>query len=243
MGKEISYKQFGEQAILVEWKAKISDEILKDILSFKNKIENNKETFYTDLIVGYNSLTIKYRNEFSDFFNEVEQLKCIYNSKEKVEKQSNFLWEIPVCYDMKFGVDLEEISEKSQLSIKEIIQLHSENIYSVFFIGFLPGFLYLGGLNEQLYFDRKPTPRLKVEKGSVAIGGKQTGVYPIESPGGWNIIGRSPINFFDIAKQNSCFSKSGDKIKFVPISIGEFYEVEEKIKQNTYQISKTLLDD
>ncbi|MFK8059947.1 MAG: 5-oxoprolinase subunit PxpB [Polaribacter sp.] len=242
MDKEISFKPFGKKAILIEWKSIISDEILKDILSFKSKIENQKKVFFTDLIVGYNSLTIKYIKEIKNFEEEVKNLKSIYLSTlEKVTKR-NYTWQIPVCYDVSFGIDLEEVSEKSKLTIEQIIKLHSEKLYTVFFIGFLPGFLYLGGLNKQLYFDRKPNPRLKVEKGSLAIGGKQTGVYPVDSPGGWNVIGKTPVNFFDLKNREPCFANAGDKIKFKPISLTEFHQIKKEVEQNKYQLSKTLLN-
>lgn len=235
-----TYKTYGKYAILIEWEAIIDEKILNDILLFKEKITENKEGLFIDLIVGYNSLTIKYKKTLTDFHQEVEVLKSIYKSNFKLLKTKSFVWEIPVCYNLEFGIDLEEMSNKSKLSIQEIIQLHSEKIYTVFFIGFLPGFLYLGGLKEQLFFDRKPNPRLEVVKGSVAIGGKQTGIYPLESAGGWNILGKTPINFFDVEKANPCFAKAGDFIKFKPVSLEEFYELEKEIKENKYQLSKAL---
>ena len=240
MNKKPTYKQFGEKAILVEWQAIIDDEILNDILHYVEKIKASKEINYIDLIQGYNSLTIIYKEFIENFGEEVALLKSVYLSTLKIAKQDYFLWEIPVCYDLEFGIDLQEISKKSSLEIDEIIKIHSETIYKVFFVGFLPGFLYLGGLNEQLFFDRKPNPRLHVAKGSVAIGGMQTGVYPQNSAGGWNIIGKTPINFFDVNKPNPCFAKAGDFIKFKPISLDEFYQLEEEIKDEKYQLIKTL---
>ena len=240
MDKKPTYKQFGEKAILVEWQAIIDDEILNDILLFVEKIKAHKEINYIDLIQGYNSLTIIYKKFIENFGEEVALLKSVYSSTLKIAKQDYFLWEIPVCYDLEFGIDLQELSKKSNLEIDEIIKKHSETIYKVFFIGFLPGFLYLGGLNEQLFFDRKPNPRLHVAKGSVAIGGKQTGVYPQNSAGGWNVIGKTPINFFDVNKPNPCFAKAGDFIKFNPISLDEFYQLEKEIEDKKYQLIKTL---
>ncbi len=240
MNKKPTYKQFGEKAILVEWQAIIDDEILNDILHYVEKIKASKEINYIDLIQGYNSLTIIYKEFIENFGEEVALLKSVYLSTLKIAKQDYFLWEIPVCYDLEFGIDLQEISKKSSLEIDEIIKIHSETIYKVFFVGFLPGFLYLGGLNEQLFFDRKPNPRLHVAKGSVAIGGMQTGVYPQNSAGGWNIIGKTPIDFFDVNKPNPCFAKAGDFIKFNPISLDEFHQLEEEIKDEKYQLIKTL---
>lgn len=243
MEDRIAYKPFGEKAILIEWEPRISNEILKDILTFKHKIEQHSNNKYVDIIVGYNSLTIKYKYYYLSFSDEVLQFKNIYKSQLNIEKQANYLWTIPVCYDLQFGIDLKEISNTLQLQVKELIELHSRATYSVFFIGFLPGFLYLGGLDKNLFMDRKPIPRLQVSKGSVAIGGKQTGVYPIDSPGGWNIIGRTPISFFDINKENPCFVKSGDTIKFKPISLTKYYNIEQEVAKNSYQLSKTLCDD
>lgn len=238
-----TYKPFGKQAILIEWKPIIDEEILNTILLFKEKISREKSNLFSDVIIGYNSLTLKYKVEFADFSEEVEALKAIYKSDFKLSKIESSIWEIPVCYDLEFGVDLKEIAVKTKIAIPEIIQLHSEKLYTVFFIGFLPGFLYLGGLNPRLFFDRKSSPRLKVAKGAVAIGGKQTGIYPSESAGGWNIIGKTPINFFNIKNENPCFAKAGDKIKFIPISVEEFYQLEKEVAHNRYTISKTLAHD
>ena len=107
----------------------------------------------------------------------------------------------------------------------------------------MPGFLYLGGLNKTLHTPRKSTPRLDIKKGAVAIGGNQTGVYPNPSPGGWNIIGNSPINFFDVSKETPCFAKPGDAIQFYPISINEHLDIKTLVDANVYQIEREVLND
>jgi inhibitor of KinA len=237
------YKPFGAKAILIEWKAIIEEATLKDILEFKDKINSQKSESYLDFSVGYNSLTIIFKDIILDFNQEVEKLKLIYTLNSTIKPVQKFLWEIPVCYDLEFGIDLEEMSKSLNLEISDIIKTHSESIYTVFFIGFLPGFLYLGGLNSKLFFDRKPNPRLNVEVGSVGIGGEQTGVYPVNSAGGWNIIGRSPISFFDLEARNPCFAKSGDQIKFSAITKKEFLELENVVSKKTYQLFKTIIND
>ena len=146
------------------------------------------------------------------------------------------LWKIPVCYDAVFGIDLKTISEEKNLPIEAIVKHHSQTIYTVYFIGFLPGFLYLGGLNETLYMPRKSTPRLKIEKGAVAIGGSQTGVYPSDSPGGWNIIGNSPIEFFNPKLKTPCFAKAGDHIIFQPISLSAYKNIKILVEAGVYQL-------
>ena len=140
-----------------------------------------------------------------------------------------------------FGVDLEVISKEKGLTKEQIITLHSASVYTVYFIGFLPGFLYLGGLNEKLHIPRKSTPRLQIKKGSVAIGGNQTGVYPNESPGGWNIIGNTPISFFDVSKDKPCFAKAGDGIVFHSISVKEHADIMTLMHQNTFKLESEVM--
>lgn len=243
MGNKITYKPFGDKAILLEWEAEICDSISNAILAFQKKIDAFENRKIIDTIVGYTSLTIVYETSIVDYLKEVAILKKIEISKDMGLKKTSFNWEIPVCYDVEFGIDLQEISKTRDLEISEIVKLHSQNAYRVYFIGFLPGFLYLGGLNKQLFFDRKSNPRLKVAKGSVAIGGEQTGVYPSESAGGWNIIGKTPVNFFNINEEHPCFAKAGDFIQFVAIDKEQFLQIEKEVKEGRYQLLKTLRND
>ncbi len=136
--------------------------------------------------------------------------------------------EIPVCYGGKFGPDIEYVAEYNQLTTEEIIHIHSEQIYPVYMIGFTPGFPFLGGLSEKLYTPRLKTPRTKVPEGSVGIANNQTGIYSIESPGGWQIIGRTPCKLFDPEKTNPFLLKAGDTLKFIPVSPDEFGPLEKK---------------
>jgi inhibitor of KinA len=235
---QLSYKTFGEHAILIEWPSEISEIILKDILNFKSKID--KEIELKDCIVGYNSILLVYAFVLQNAATKIEFLKELYQHKSFDEKKKITHWKIPVCYDKQFGIDLDEISKTVKISPEEIIQLHTKAIYTVYFIGFLPGFLYLGGLDDQIVIPRKATPRLHVPKGAVAIGGNQTGVYPNQSSGGWNIIGNSPISFFEVQNQCPCFAKTGDKITFKSVSFEEFNYIKNQVKSKKYQLQKRL---
>jgi inhibitor of KinA len=135
---------------------------------------------------------------------------------------SNAIWQVPVCYDPDYGQDLNSLAESKNLSLSELIQLHSEPLYRIHFFGFLPGFFYLNGLPPLLHTPRKSVPLLAVPAGSVAIGGSQTGIYPMQSPGGWHIIGRSPLIFFDSKQPIPVWAKPGEQIEFVPISAAQF---------------------
>lgn len=240
MGHKTTYKPYGDSAILIDWHAEISISISNDILEFYKKIKDLKDKNIVEVIIGYSSLTIVFKKRITDYFKEVKSLKEVYNLKDISFKRTPFIWQIPVCYDVGFGKDLQEMSNITKLEISEIITLHSEKLYRVYFIGFLPGFCYLGGLNERLFLERKPNPRLHVAKGSVAIGGKQTGIYPAESAGGWNIIGKTPVDFFNVCLEHPCFAKAGDFIKFITVGKEEFFQIEKEVKDTSYEISKVL---
>lgn len=240
MSYDLNYKAFGDQAILIEWPARINTSILKDIIAFKAKITSEIEDII-ELITGYNSITIKYNNAVEDFQKAIVGLRILYAKPNVDYEFESVTWEIPVCYNPIFGIDLETLSKQRKISVKEIIQLHSAKPYTVYFIGFLPGFLYLGGLDSKLHIDRKANPRLNVSEGSVAIGGQQTGIYPNDSSGGWHIIGKTPVSFFNIDNEQPCFAKTGDKIKFLPVDYNEYLEIEESVKENGYKI-KTIVN-
>lgn len=229
---QLKYKPFGESAILIEWPAKIDASIIQDIVSFEAILA--WEPTISDTIIAYNSLTVLFR-EVYEFDTAVERFSALYNQKKQVKTRASRCWKIPVCYDTRFGLDLEEIALSKQLSIDEVIQLHSSTKYLVYFIGFQPGFLYLGGLDERIHMPRKANPRLRVEKGSVGIGGEQTGIYPQDSSGGWNILGKTPFELFDITKAQPCFAKAGDRIQFEPVDLHTFKQIEIEVQSGNYE--------
>ncbi|MEJ2113323.1 MAG: 5-oxoprolinase subunit PxpB [Flavobacteriaceae bacterium] len=239
---ELTYKPFGERSILIEWPNRIDENILKDILSFKQIIEKELFKCIIEVNHAYNSILIVYNDLLKYYESKISELKNIYISRRGDIYYASTLWKIPVCYDQSFGIDSEEIIEAKNIDLEQLIELHSNTLYTVYFIGFLPGFLYLGGLNEQLFFPRKSKPKLTVKKGSVAIGESQTGIYPNDSPGGWNIIGNSPINLFNASQKIPCFIKGGDKIQFYPISLKEHLEAIKLIKNNSFQIESEVIN-
>ncbi|MCH7525421.1 MAG: 5-oxoprolinase subunit PxpB [Bacteroidetes bacterium] len=240
---QLTYKQFGERSILIDWPSKIDIKTLEDIILFKEKLEKLEVKDIIDIKSSYHSMLISYNTTIDNVYDEILKLKAIYLIKNEVNKSAFMQWKIPVCYEGSFALDLEEISLIKKISKQDIIRIHSEAIYTVFFIGFLPGFLYLGGLNKKLCFPRKQTPRLQIERGAVAIGGNQTGVYPSQSPGGWNIIGNSPINFFDVSKTTPCFANITDKIQFYPITLKKHSDITALVNAGVYQLESEVLYD
>lgn len=242
-GYTLKYKPYGNSAILIQWPHEMNDKILKDIILVHQKIYQEKIKAVIEIIQSINSLTVVYETNLISFHYLKKYLESLYIADFKEAPKQYFQWKIPVCYDSFFGLDLQEIAVKNKLTVDEIIQLHTEAIYLVYSIGFLPGFLYLGGLDKRLHIDRKSEPRLKIPKGAVAIGGKQTGIYPRASPGGWQIIGNSPIAFFDKKNASPCFAKPGDKIQFIQISYYEYEQLQKLIALDKYTIEKEVIDD
>jgi inhibitor of KinA len=148
---------------------------------------------------------------------------------------------IPVCYDVEFGVDLSYVADHNGLDHDQVVEIHSNTAYLVHMIGFLPGFPYLGGMSERIRAPRLETPRVKIPAGSVGIAGGQTGVYPIDSPGGWRIIGRTPVKLFDMDRRDPALLKASQYIKFEPISRDDFFQIEEAVKTGSYELKVTGL--
>ena len=217
----IDIKPIGSQVVLIIWPQKIEDAILEDIIQFTKLIVSSENDDLINHTPGYNSLLLQYTSTI-DFEKKKTALLSLYSTLESKDSLPSKTWHIPVCYDPKFGVDL-SIFEKQGLSVEETVALHTAKPYRVYMIGFLPGFLYLGQLPKALHQPRKPQPRLKVSKGSIAIGGEQTGIYPMDSPGGWQIIGRTPLTLFDLNQEESSLIQQGDYIQFYPVDL-QFYE-------------------
>lgn len=242
MSYQLKYKPFGVSSILIEWPQYIERAILDDIISFKQKIEHSEVFSLRFTNHAYTSLLLNFNTEAFDFTSVVEKLDMLYQQSDVNLNTTSTLWRIPVCYDKSFGIDLEDMSKEKNIEIEDIVKRHTAPVYTVFFVGFLPGFLYLGGLDASLFSPRRSSPRLRIPGGSVAIGGEQTGIYPSESPGGWHIIGNSPITFFDASKQHPCFSKAGDRLQFYSISLKEYSDIKTLAEAGVYQLEREEID-
>ncbi len=242
-------KILGDHALVFSLEEKMSEEIIEKIMTLKKTIEEFHFDFVKELIPSYHTLSLVYdinlfyeneiatinNNSITDFGNA---LLTAFNSAAKkielanaTEKNSATALEkiirIPVCYDERLGIDLENIVTKNKISVDEIIQKHTEEIYLVYCLGFLPGFAYMGKVNERIQIARHASPRKEVMAGSVGIAGMQTGIYPMNSPGGWQIIGRTPLKIFDQDPHVLGKLEAGNRIQFYPISLSEFEKLNE----------------
>jgi inhibitor of KinA len=197
---------------------------LNSLLSIAKKhIEESPFEGFQEVVLTYNSITVFY-DPYIVFRFYKESPSIVVKSflskisweelERKINMQQREIIKIPLVYGSE---DIEKLSEILNLSAKEIIELHTSIIYQVFMIGFLPGFPYLGILPDALIVKRKEKPSPKIEKGSVAIAGSQTGIYPIDSPGGWHVLGKTKISMYDLSKKQRSFLKGGDNVRFIPI--------------------------
>ena len=232
--------KYGQQAILIQWESIISPEINQLVVDTSNYLNEHFGSAILEIVPSYQSLVIYLNEGFAptSLITELENTNWSIDSSLKTSS----IWRIPVCYDASFGLDLESISQTRELSIESIIKLHTEPDYRIYGIGFLPGFLYLGGLNEQLFSPRRRVVKRFAPKGSVAIGGQQTGIYPQESPGGWNIIGRTPIELFDTKVNPPTPFSIGDSVRFFEINRHEYAEIEQEVKLSAYNLTSISND-
>ena len=183
---------------------------------------------FCSLMVVYNPCVIGYDKLTSQVRGKLRGLVATTGGIHRVVK-------IPVCYGGDFGPDLSDVAEHAGMSVEEVIAIHSGHDYLIDMLGFLPGFAYLGGLDERLHTPRLATPRTRIEPGAVGIGGAQTGIYPLASPGGWRIIGRTPVRPYDPDRESPILYAAGDYLRFVPITPQEFSLIETQVEAGTYE--------
>lgn len=177
--------------------------------------------YYDPLVVSFDELSLRLRSKLRDLGPADAYAKKVV--------------EIPVCYGGEFGPDIQTVADHAKLTVSEVIELHSSRDYLIDMLGFLPGFAYLGGLDERLHTPRLATPRTLIEAGSVGIGGAQTGIYPLPSPGGWQIIGRTPLRPYDPDREEPILYAAGEYLRFIPISIDEYSAIETQLASNAYE--------
>ncbi|MFM1878981.1 MAG: hypothetical protein RLZZ241_1847 [Bacteroidota bacterium] len=234
-----SIKNFGTYALLLEWEGNVNTETLFDMLGFAAylKKEHLNESSW-EFVPIYKSLLLLNKSEPDRLWSLKVKLPIWYSNYPGPSNFNSNRWELPVCYDAEMGLDIIETAKELGITTEKVIQLHTQQDYPVYGIGFLPGFLYLGGLPETLNVPRKSTPRLNVPEGSVGLAGFQTGIYPQLSPGGWNIIGKCPIPLFDASRNPPCFIAAGDTVRFVSVNRATFDLITLEVAVGVYDYSK-----
>jgi len=223
------YLPFGDSALLVEFGDTISLEVNRKVIALNGAILGSDTRGIEEIVPTYRSLLVRY----DPFKISYEQLVSQVQDIEKTLKEIHVKKEgrrivVPVVYSGAYGPDLSYVAELHGLTEEQVVELHCEREYRVYMIGFVAGFPYLGEVADEIATPRLETPRLKVPAGSVGIAEKQTGIYPCEAPGGWQIIGRTPLTLFDPLQQPPALLSSGDIVRFKPISEIEFKTIIEE---------------
>lgn len=203
----------GETAVVLELEPPVTLATQKRIWRLTQRLGEIPEV--VEAIPGMNNITVVLRNPHSVALDAIERLQRWWEESEALEPESRYI-EIPVVYGTAAGPDLGEVARHAGLTEKQVVELHSSMDYVVWFLGFQPGFPYLGGLPEQLATPRRDEPRLQVPAGSVGIGGAQTGIYPLATPGGWQLIGHTPLPLFDPDRNEPVLLRPGDTVRFIP---------------------------
>ena len=229
----LEFLPLGDCGVWIKFGSEISPAVNARIRRFGAALDAAPIDGMTEWVCGYAVVTIYYRPwviRYQDLCTVLRQrLRRPRGAETALEKAAfvERVIEIPVCYGGGFGPDLEEVAAWHRSTARQVIHRHSRPLYRVYFLGFLPGFAYLGGLPPFLETPRRPSPRLSVPAGAVGIAGSQTGVYPLETPGGWQIIGRTPLRLYDPRRKVPALLAPGDRVKFVPVDPGRYRELED----------------
>ena len=231
-----SFLQNGDTAITVCFENEISKEVNGFVTSFTCAVEQKGIKGVIELIPAFNSVTVLYDSTVTSAGTLKIKLERIIKKLGNSQQSSAVLYKIPVCYEEEFSPDMKNVEAHTGLSREEIIEIHSSTDYLIYMLGFLPGFAYLGEMDKRLATPRLDSPRVEISRGAVGIGGEQTGIYPVASPGGWQLIGRTPVLVYDREREKPILYKSGDYIRFVPISRNEYFEIEKAVQGGTYTV-------
>lgn len=243
-GHQVEIMPFGDKATLISMGNIIDPEINSLIHHLKNIIELELGHLVSFLIPAYASLTVGYHNDsisleaFQDRI--IELIKGTESIKTNISQADTL--NIPVCYASSFALDMDDVQKQTNVSFKEIVALHTSTPYYVYMMGFLPGFAYLGKSPDTLKVTRKKNPRLRVSQGAVGLAGLQAGVYPSEAPGGWQIIGNTPVPLFDLTANTHTLFVPGDFVKFYEVDMATYMALKTKYNKSALDRKSFILN-
>lgn len=237
MYEEIKYLPGTDQSLYMEFGNSISPEINRRIRQTLEKIEKENLEEIIELIPTYRSILVIYdplKTTYWDLVDKLKNLAAVFSEEETAKTR---IFDIPIVYGGDYGPDIDFVCDHNGLSRDEVIQIHTSKSYLVYMLGFTPGFTYLGGMDERIETPRLEVPRTKIPAGSTGIAGSQTGIYPIESPGGWQLIGRTALKLYDPSKDEPVFLKAGDYVKFYQVREEDHLEIKSLVDKGQFEIS------
>lgn len=235
---EFSIQPLGDTGIIIQFGTEISEAIYQQIRQYVYWLEQSCIEGIVEWVPAYTTLAVFYRPNIISYDELTQKLLKIGEKIESMPVPDPIVIEIPTLYGKEAGPDIQFVAETNGLSEEEVVKIHSSSDYLIYMIGFVPGFPYLGGMDKRIAAPRKKTPRSRIPAGSIGIAGEQTGIYPLETPGGWQIIGRTPVKLYDPQKQDPILLKAGDYIRFVPITEREYEKIEQQVLKGSYKVVK-----
>ena len=232
---EVRYLVSGDCSVCVEFGNEISPEINKKIRAFKIAVEKSGIEGIVETVPTYRSLLVHYKPEVIGYKAITEKFKSLMGTLDNIEIPPPTVIEIPVLYGGEMGPDIENVASHNGKTVEEVIKIHTSQEYLIYMIGFIAGFPYLGGMSKEIATPRLKEPRVKIDGGSVGIAGEQTGIYPLDSPGGWQLIGRTPFKLYDAEREKPVLLEAGQYIKFRSISQKEFDETAKAVEDGSYK--------
>jgi len=236
MYEKARYLMSGDKGLVVEFGNEINEETNTKVRNLYLAVQKSQIAGIYEMIPTYRSLLIQYNPIEIEVNKLVEKLTEIENSLDSIDLPKPRIIEIPTIYGGEFGEDIKFVSEHNGISEDEVIKIHSSVDYRIYMLGFSPGFPYLGGMSKKIETPRLKIPRTKIPAGSVGIAGKQTGIYPMDSPGGWQLIGRTPIKLYDPKSQTPIILQAGDYLRFAPIEKDEYDNITDLVSKNQHKI-------
>ena len=236
MYENVKYLIAGDRSLVVEFGDKIEEQVNSKIRSLTLAMERACIVGINEIIPTYRSLMVIYDPMIMELDNLIGEIKSIISKMHELKLPDAKVIEIPTLYGGEYGPDIEFVANHNKISADEVIKIHTNVEYLIYMIGFTPGFPYLGGMSDKIEAPRLQNPRTKIPVGSVGIAGKQTGIYPIESPGGWQLIGRTPVKLYDPCREDPVLLNAGDYIKFVQIDENEYKNIEALEREGKYKV-------
>ncbi|WP_175775178.1 5-oxoprolinase subunit PxpB [Burkholderia anthina] len=232
---EVRFLDAGDCAVTVEFGDTIERALSERVLRLGARVREQLPPGVIEAVPTFRSLMVHYDPLATDRASVVAQLETLLDDGAAAQASAT-LWRIPACYEGDCAPDLDDVAARTGLAPRDVVRLHADTLFHVYMIGFVPGYPYMGDLPAQLVLPRRADPRVRVPPGSIAIASTMTAIYPLESPGGWHLIGTTPVRLFDAASASPSLLRPGDKVRFEPVPAAQFAEIGAAVAAGAYVV-------